>query len=98
VEPVCEAVNILLAIVSPADLAEELVFAATVYFTVPFPAPLAPDVIVSQDTPDEAIHEQPLCVVTVTEPEPALELKDWLVGEIVNVQDCVGAVYEISLE
>jgi hypothetical protein len=56
-------------------------FAATVYATVPLPVPLAPEVIVTQETPVEADHEHPLCVVTVTLPGPPEALAEALVAE-----------------
>lgn len=42
------------------------VLAATVKLTVPFPLPLAPDVIVNHGTLLDAVHEHPAAVVTAT--------------------------------
>src|SRR6185295_10360421 len=59
------------------------VFAAMVNVTVPFPDPLAPDVIVSQAALLIAVHVQPLPAVTATGvPAPPAEPIDWDVGLI----------------
>jgi hypothetical protein len=46
------------------------VFAATVKFTVPFPDPLPPDVIVTQLAALVAVHAQPVPAVTFVLPVP----------------------------
>jgi hypothetical protein len=76
-------VKVFPATVSVADRDDEVVFAETVNATVPFPLPLAPDVIVTQAADAVASHEQPVPAVTVTDPEPPLAAIDWLVGLIV---------------
>ena len=45
---------------------------------MPLPLPLLPEVMVIQLTPLEAVQEQPLGEVTLTDPVPAAEVKDWL--------------------
>ena len=42
------------------------VFEATLYVTVPFPVPLAPEVMVTQSRVSVAVQEHPGCVVTLT--------------------------------
>ena len=51
---------------------------------MPLPEPVAPEVTVSQLVALlVAVHAQPEAVVTVTEPVPAAELGELLVGEMV---------------
>ena len=49
-------------------------------FTVPFPAPLEPDVIVIKLSPETAVQLQPPGAVTVKLPIPPELGKFWLVG------------------
>ena len=66
-------------------------FAATLKSTVPGPDPDAPLVIVIQVRFVDAVQAQPAPAVTVLLPVPAVEEKDWLVGEIEyeHGADCV---------
>ncbi len=50
---------------------------------MPFPVPLAPDVIVSQLALLLAPHAHPAGAVTVTDPVPPAVVTAWLLGEIV---------------
>ena len=70
------------AMVSDAERADEPVLAATEKLDVPEPVPDVPVVIVTQDTPLDAVHAQPAVVVTATEPAPPSPANDRLVGEI----------------
>ena len=54
-----------------SDLSEPM-FAGTVIVTVPFPLPLAPDVILTQDAAAEAVHMHPAGAVTITERSPPI--------------------------
>src|SRR5574341_283269 len=56
------------------------VLAATVNCTVPLPLPLAPLEIVIHAALLIAVHAQPDTVVTLTEPDPPLAVKVWLMG------------------
>ena len=69
------------------------VLAAMANTTVPFPLPLAPEVMVSQESLLVAVHVQPVVVVTVAllELAPAAGLSD--VGETVNVQGTGAAAW-----
>ncbi len=60
-------------------------FCVTEYVTVPLPVPLAPPVIVAQPTAELAVHAQPACVVTATDPVDAGEPTVALVGEMLKV-------------
>ena len=61
--------------------------AATVKFTVPLPVPLAPPVMVIQESLFVAVQVQPLPEgVTVKLPVPPAIGKFWLVGDNVKVQ------------
>jgi hypothetical protein len=71
------------ATVSVPVLELVLVLAATEYATVPEPVPLAPDVIVIQDTPLEAVHAHPLVVVTLAVPVVAPAGTDVALGVVV---------------
>ena len=73
--------KVLPATVKAAVLAAP-VFAATEYFTVPLPVPVEPDEIVAQETPVDALQEQPLVAVTEIVPVPPVLAKDALEGEI----------------
>ena len=53
---------------------------------VPLPLPLLPEVMVIQPALLEAVQEQPLGVVILTDPVPPVEVKDWLVGEMEELQ------------
>jgi len=66
-----------------ATRAVVVVLTATLYDTVPFPLPLAPDVMVSQPALLPAAHAQPVGAVTFTDPAPPAVASDWLFGEIV---------------
>ena len=65
------------------------VLADTEYFTVPFPLPLLPEVIVIQLTLLVAVQLHPLDVITLTLPLPPLEAKDLLVELIEYEQEFV---------
>lgn len=65
----CETVNVRPPIVNVPDRPGPL-FAATVNATLPFPVPLAPDVIESQLALLVAVQPQPLPAITLTEPVP----------------------------
>ena len=58
------------------------VFSATVYATLPGPAPVFPEMIVIKAALLVAVHEQPAVVLTATLPLPALAGNAWLVGEM----------------
>lgn len=58
------------------------VFAAALKPTEPLPLPLAPLVTVSHDAVLTAVQPQPPAAVTVTVPEPAADVSDWLTGEM----------------
>jgi hypothetical protein len=58
------------------------VFAATLNATEPLPLPLEPVAIVIHDAFDEAVHAQPLLLVTATLPLPPAASTDWLAGEM----------------
>ena len=75
-------VNETPAMVEAAVLDEAAVLAAIEQFTVPLPVPLLPEVIVIQDAPLVAVHEHPLCVVTLMLPVVAPAPTDALVGDI----------------
>jgi hypothetical protein len=60
--------------------------AVTEYVTVPFPDPLAPDVIEAQLRLSVAVQAHPLPAVTATVAEPPPAAIDCDVGEIENVQ------------
>ena len=62
------------------------VFAAALKLTVPFPVPLAPEVMVSQVAPVSATQEHPDPAVTPTLPVPPEDVKVCDTGESVNVQ------------
>jgi hypothetical protein len=62
------------------------VVAATEYFTVPFPEPLAPDSIFIQDALLLDVHAQPAPPVTLTLPLPPDEGTDCESGAIASVQ------------
>ncbi len=66
----CEIVNACPPIVSVDDRADVPVFAATENATVPLPLPLAPEVIVTQESGVVAVHAQAAAAVTVTLPLP----------------------------
>ena len=68
-------------------LEPEPVLAETEYLTVPLPVPLAPDVIVTQDTGVAVVQLQVLEVVTVTLPVPPAAVGDALPGEMAELQD-----------
>jgi hypothetical protein len=63
------------------------VFAAAVNATDPFPLPLLPLVIVTQESLLVAVHAQPAGAVTATDPESPVPATDWLAGEIVKLHD-----------
>ena len=73
--------NVFPATVKAAVLAAP-VLAATEYLTVPLPVPVEPDEIVAQETPVDALQEQPLVAVTEIVPVPPVLAKDVLEGEI----------------
>ena len=63
-----------------------VVLAAIEKAVVPLPLPVAPDVIVSHELLLVAVQEQPLVVVTVALPMPAVDAGLSEVGETLNVQ------------
>jgi hypothetical protein len=67
------------------DLALDDVFAAAVNATDPFPLPLLPLVIVTQESVLVAVQLHPLGAVTATDPESPVLATDWLAGEIVKL-------------
>jgi hypothetical protein len=73
------------AIVSVPDRLGPLV-AATVKFTVPFPVPLVPDVMVIHDALRVAVHAQPDPAVTATVPLPPDAGTERVSGEMPNAQ------------
>jgi hypothetical protein len=86
----CEAVNVCPFAVIVADRAGPL-FAAAEKLTVPFPDPLAPEVICSQPSLDDADHEQDPGAVIEKLPVPPAASKAWDVGLIAYVHvspDC----------
>jgi hypothetical protein len=84
-------VNGFPAIVSVADLAVVFGLAAAVKAADPLPVPL-PVVIVTQLAPLDALHEHPDGAVTPTDPDPPAAETDWLVDEMLNVQDVPASV------
>ena len=66
----CVTVKVFPAIVSVPERDVVPVLAVAENATVPFPVPLAPDVIDSHDTLSVVVHVQPAATVTVTEPVP----------------------------
>jgi hypothetical protein len=52
---------------------EMLVFAAILKAALPFPLPLAPDVIDSHEALAAAVHVQPVAAVTLVVPDPAAD-------------------------
>jgi hypothetical protein len=77
-----------LAIVSVPFL-DAPVFAVTENATVPLPEPLAPDVIVIHESVVEAVHAQPVAIVTAVELLPAPAVKEALGGANVARHDPV---------
>ena len=69
--PACVTVNVCPAIASDPLRWVAVVFAATEYATEPFPAPVAPDVIVSHDALLAAVHAHPVTADTETFPVDA---------------------------
>jgi hypothetical protein len=78
-------VNVSPATVNVPDLVPPVV-AAALNCTVPFPLPLAPDVIVSQFTLLAAVHAQPAAAVTATLPVPPAAGTLALVGAMLKEQ------------
>jgi hypothetical protein len=78
-EPACVTENGWFAIVSVV-VRELPVFAATENATVPFPVPLAPEVIVSHASALDAVQAHPAAIVTAVELLPAPAVSDALVG------------------
>jgi len=74
-----------LATVSVDVRADVAVFGATAYVTVPLPAPLAPELIVIQATPDDADHAHPAGAVTAAVPTPPPNSAENDVGETAYV-------------
>src|SRR5438094_9244620 len=65
--------------------ADVVVFAATVYLTVPLPLPLAPAVTVIHAALLAAVHVQPVTVVTFAVAVPPAAGSDCVVGAVVKV-------------
>ena len=84
--PACVTVTVWPATVSVPVRGDVAVLAAMAKPTVPFPLPLAPDVMLSQEALLVAVHVHPVAVVTLLLPELAVApgLSD--VGETVYVQ------------
>ena len=81
VVPLWVSENVFPAIVKAAVRdAPEL--AATEHVIVPFPVPVAPEVTVAQETPVEALQEQPLGAVTARVVVVAVLPTEALAGEI----------------
>jgi len=78
--------KLLPAIVSVADRDCVVPLDAATYPTVPGPLRFAPSGIVTHDAVLDALHVQPLAVVTETVPLLPPAASDTLVGEIVNPQ------------
>ena len=57
-------------------------FGKTTYCTVPFPAPLDPELMVTQKALLAAVQLHPAPAETLIEPEPPPTGKDLLVGEM----------------
>ena len=76
-------VNVCPAIATVADLGDVEVFSATLYPTVPFPAPLVPLVIVIHALAVLAVQLQLPAAVTATVPLPPLDVYDALVADSV---------------
>jgi hypothetical protein len=81
----CGAVKVCPATVI-VPVRDALWLAATVNCTVPLPLPLAPAVMVIQASLLTAVQTQPAPAVTLTELDPPLAVKVWLVGLMVNEQ------------
>jgi hypothetical protein len=84
-------VNVWPAIVAVPVRAADDPFAATVIWTAPSPAPLAPAVIVSHGAWLVAVHSQPPLASTVTETGPPAAPADWLADDSEKVQSGPGA-------
>src|SRR5437867_6346809 len=87
----CVTVKLCPATVRVPVLGARSVLAATEYFTVPLPLPLAPEETVIQPLRLVAVQLQPAGAVTSTLPAPPLLSKDCMVREIENVQEGGGA-------
>jgi hypothetical protein len=74
------------AIVSVPERPPALLFAATLYETVPLPLPLAFEVIVIHDSPLVAVHAHPGWPAMVMVPFPPLAGAESVVGEMSNWQ------------
>jgi hypothetical protein len=86
-----DTVKVWPAIVSVPVRGADVVFAAALKPTVPFPLPVAGVVNVSQSALlDAAVHAQPGVVVIVTEPVPPGSANDWLVGAIEKLHGAGG--------
>jgi hypothetical protein len=70
---------------------EAPVFALALKPTLPLPEPLAPLVTVSHDALLTAVHPQPPAALTVTVPDPAAAVSDWLNGEMDGSQGAENA-------
>lgn len=89
--PDCVIIKVCPAMVRLPVLVAPVVFADTEKVAGPLPMPL-PVVIVAQLRAVDAVHAQLLAeAVTVAKPVPPVEVKDWLVGEMLYVQAKVSA-------
>jgi hypothetical protein len=79
-------------IVSVAERADVPVFAAIENATVPLPLPVAPDVIVAQESGVVAVQAQPPGAVTVTVPLPPAAATACDVGAIVTAHEMAACV------
>ena len=78
----CVTVKVVPAIVSVPVRPDVTVFAATLNPTVPLPDPEAPLVTEIQAALLDAVHGQPVAMVTLLLPVPPDSEKDWPLGEI----------------
>jgi hypothetical protein len=77
-------VNVRSAIAIPTERLLPLLFAATLYDTVPLPLPLALEVIVIHDSPLVAVHVHPAWLVMVIVPLDPPAGTESVVGEMSN--------------
>jgi hypothetical protein len=75
-----------------------VVFAAAVNWTVPFPVPAAPAVMLAHVASLVAVHaHEGADAVTVTEPDAPAATTDWLVGDNEKVHDGGGAAAWVTV-
>ena len=93
----CVTVKLCPATVRVPVLGARAVLAATEYFTVPLPLPLAPEAMVIQLSLLVAVQLQPAGAVTSTLPAPPLLSKDSVVPEIEKAQEGGGAASVVKV-